>query len=105
MSIITDMKPIMLQGKVEIEMPSGSKKESWNDIKTIDVAIYLIDDMKNTQSVRYNESSNTGITFFKGIDKNINRLKDGDVIYTITKVNSKGRFTALLLKAIDINGR
>lgn len=102
MSIIADMKPMILQIKEEIEMPSGAKKEKWNDVKTIDVAIYLIDDMKNTQSVRYNESTNTGITFFKSIDKN-NRLKDDSVIYTITKVNNKGRFTTLLLKAIDID--
>ncbi|MDB1935269.1 hypothetical protein PMY12_18555 [Clostridium tertium] len=103
MSIIADMKPMILQIKEEIEMPSGAKKEKWNDVKTIDVAIYLIDDMKNTQSVRYNESTNTGITFFKNIDKNNNRLKDGSVIYTITKVNNKGRFTTLLLKGIDID--
>ncbi|MDC4242534.1 hypothetical protein NE398_20600 [Clostridium tertium] len=103
MSIITDMKPIILQRRKTMPTNSGAPKYEWEDDKAIDVAIYLIDDMKNTQSVRYNESTNTGITFFKNIDKNNNRLKDGSVIYTITKVNNKGRFTTLLLKAIDID--
>lgn len=104
MSVITDMKPIMLQVKKEIKGLSGAKKEQWVDDKTINVSIYLTDDMKNTKSVRYNQSTNTGLTFFKDIDKNNNRLREGNTIYTITKVNSKGRFTTLLLKAVDIDG-
>lgn len=104
MSIITDMKAIMLQVKKEIKGPSGAKREQWEDDKTIDAAIYLIDDMKNTQSTRYNQSTNTGITFYKDIDKNNNRLKDGETIYDITKVNTRGRFTTLLLKSVEIDG-
>lgn len=103
MSIIADMKPIILQERIRIPTNSGAPKYDWVDVKSIDIAIYLIDDMKNTQSTRYNESSHTGITFYKNIDKNNNRLKDGNVIYTITKVNNKGRFTTLLLKVIDID--
>ena len=101
MSIVTDMKPIMIQGKVKIKSPSGAIKEEWKDIKNIDIALYQTNDMKNTQSVRYNESTNTGLTFYKDIDKDNNRFRDGNTIYTITKVNPKGRFTTLLLKVVE----
>ncbi len=103
MSVVTDMKPIMLQGKVKVESPSGAIRYEWQDVKSIDVVLYLTDDMKYTQSIKYNSSSHVGLTFFKDIDKNSNRLKLGDTIYDITKVNSKGRFTTLLLKVVDTN--
>lgn len=104
MSIISDMKPIMLQFKATVKKPSGAIIEEWKDVKIIDVAIYLTNDMKNTQSVRYKESTHTGITFYKGLDKNISRFKDGNTIYTITKLNERGRFTSLLLKVVDTDG-
>jgi len=103
-SVITDMKPIILQEKVKIESPSGAIKDGWQDVKSIDVALYLTDDMKYTQSVRYNESSHIGLTFYKDIDKNKNRLRLDNIIYTITKANPKGRYTTLLLKVVDTNG-
>lgn len=103
MSVITDMKPITLQEKVKIKSPSGAIKEDWKDIKIIDLALYLTDDMRYTQSVRYNESTHTGITFYKGLDKHINRFKEGSTIYSITKLNERGRFTNLLLKVVDTN--
>lgn len=103
MSVITDMKPIILQEKGESNSPSGAEKEEWKDIKTIDLALYLTNDMKYTQSVRYNESTHTGITFYKGLDKHTNRFKDGSTIYTITKLNERGRLTTLLLKVVDTN--
>lgn len=103
MSVITDMKPIILQEKVKSKSPSGATKEDWRDIKTIDLALYLTDDMRYTQSVRYNESSHTGLTFYKDIDKSNNRLRLGNTIYTITKVNPKSRLTTLLLKVLDTN--
>jgi len=97
------MKPIILQEKGESNSPSGAIKEEWKDIKTIDVALYLTDDMKYTQSLRYNESSHIGLTFFKDIDKNENRLRLGNITYTITKVNPKSKLTTLLLKVVDTN--
>lgn len=103
MSVITDMKPIVLQEKVKIISPSGATKEEWQDAKSIDVALYLTNDMKYTQSVRYNESTHTGVTFYKGLDKHINRFKDGSTIYTITKLNERRRLTTLLLKVVDTN--
>ena len=104
MSIVTDMKPIMLQVKEKVKKPSGAIVETWRDLKTIDLALYLTNDMKYTQSVRYNESTHTGLTFYKGLDKHTNRFKDADTIYTITKVNERGRLTGLLLKVVETDG-
>ncbi|MCI6276263.1 MAG: phage head-tail adapter protein [Clostridium sp.] len=101
MSIVADMKPIILQVKEKIKKPSGAIVEAWQDVKTIDLALYLTNDMKYTQSVRYNESTHTGITFYKGLDKHRNRFKDRDTIYTITKLNERGRLTSLLLKVVE----
>ena len=101
MSIIADMKPITIQKKVKVESPSGAIKEDWADVVSVGMALYLTDDMKYTQSVRYNESTHVGLTFNKDIDKNKHRLRDGDTIYTITKINTKGRLTSLLLKVVD----
>ncbi|WP_195264087.1 hypothetical protein [Clostridium sp. 1001275B_160808_H3] len=99
-----NMKPIILQERKRIPTNSGAPRYDWIDIKVINVAIYLTNDMKNTQSVRYNESTNTALTFYKEIDKNNNRFKDGETIYNIIKVNHKGRFTTMLLKVIEIDG-
>ncbi|MDM8312904.1 MAG: hypothetical protein DBY38_02330 [Clostridium cadaveris] len=103
MSIVANMKPIILQVKEKIKKPSGATIEAWKDIKSIDIALYLTNDMKYTQSVRYNESTHTGITFYKGLNKHTNRFRDGDTIYAITKVNERGRLTSLLLKVVETN--
>ncbi|MEG2412628.1 MAG: hypothetical protein RSA29_17720 [Clostridium sp.] len=103
MSIVADMKPLMLQVKTEIKTPSGACKETWLDVKNIDVALYLTNDMKYTQSIKYNSSSHIGLTFYRDIDKNKNRFKHENIIYDIIKVNPKGRLTTLLLKVVDTN--
>lgn len=103
MSIVANMKPIILQVKEKIKKTSGATIEAWKDIKSIDIALYLTNDMKYTQSVRYNESTHTGITFYKGLNKHTNRFRDGDTIYAITKVNERGRLTSLLLKVVETN--
>ena len=103
MSFISDMKSVMLQVRAKVKKPSGATVETWQNVQNIDVAIYTTDDMKVTQSVRYNQSSNVGITFYKAIDKDKNRLVDGTTIYTITKVNPRGRLVSLLLKVVDTN--
>ncbi|MEG1256897.1 hypothetical protein [Clostridium sp.] len=100
-----DMKPIMLQKKEEIKTPSGATKEKWVDVGSIDVAIYKTNDYRNTQSVRYNESTHTGLTRCKDIKEGVNRLVNGEVVYDLTSANSKGRLTTLLLKVVDTNAR
>lgn len=103
MSVVTDMRPIMLQVKTKVKTPTGAIKEEWQDVKNVDVALYSTDDMKYTQSIKYNSSSHVGLTFYNDIDKNNHRMKLGDTIYNITKANPKGRFTTLLLKVVEID--
>ncbi|MGL4730330.1 MAG: hypothetical protein ACRCW0_01945 [Clostridium sp.] len=103
MSINANMKPIMLQKKEKTKAPSGANKETWVDVGNIDVAIYKTNDYRNTQSVRYNESTHTGLTHCKDIKEGVNRLVDGEVVYSLTSANPKGRLTTLLLKVVDTN--
>lgn len=101
MSINREMKSVMLQESTPGASLTGAKKKVWVDKGMIDVAIYKTSDILNTQSVRYNESSHTGLTWEKGIKENMHRLKDGDIIYNITSADGKGRLTTLLLKVVD----
>ncbi|NFA43976.1 phage head-tail adapter protein [Clostridium botulinum] len=103
MSINSNMKPIMLQKKGKVKSPTGAPKEQWVDVKTINVAIFKTNDMLNTNSTKYNESSHTGLTFYKDIKEGINRLVKDNVIYNITSANSQGRLNNLLLKVVDTN--
>lgn len=104
MSINADMNPMALQIKEKIPTNSGAPKCDWVGKNIISVAIYKTNDMKNTQSVLYNESSHTGLTTYKDIKEGINRLVDSKgVIYDIKSANPKGRLTTLLLKVVDTN--
>lgn len=99
-----DKKEMLLQAKVKEEMPSGAEKFVWEDVKAIEVAVYKNNDTINTQSVRYNESTHTGITDYKDIQEDKNRLIDSnDIVYEITSANTKARLTTLLLKVVDTN--
>lgn len=104
-SINRDMKPILLETKVKKRTSSGATKEVWDTDNpiTIQVAIYDIDDRINTQSVRFNDSSHSGITRYKDIKEGINRLRKGDTVYNILSAKTKGRLTQLYLKVVDSN--
>lgn len=102
MSINSNMKAVTLQLKTKIEGKSGAIKETWKDVEEIYVSIYKNSDNISTQSVRYNLSTHTGLTFYKNIKEGINRLVDSSgVIYDITSANSQGRLNNLLLKVVD----
>jgi hypothetical protein len=104
MSINSNMQAVKLQEKKKVDTKSGAKKYDWVDKETIYVSIYKTNDMINTQSVRYNESTHTGLTFYKNIKEGINRLLDNNgVIYEIKGANPQGRLTNLLLKVVDTN--
>ena len=104
MSINSNMKAVTLQVKTKIEGKSGAVKEGWQDVDTIYVSIYKNSDNISTQSVRYNLSTHTGLTFYKNIKEGINRLVDSDgIIYNITGANGKSRLNRLLLKVVDVN--
>ncbi|MCW6112415.1 phage head completion protein [Clostridium sporogenes] len=103
-SINRDMNPILLETKVKTRTPSGATKEEWKESNTIEVAIYDIDDRINTQSVKFNDSSHTGLTRHKkDIKEGINRLRKGDTVYNILSAKTKGRLTQLYLKVVDTN--
>ncbi|MBE6058236.1 hypothetical protein [Clostridium sp.] len=102
-SINRDMEPILLETKIKTRTPSGATKEEWKESNTIEVAIYDIDDRINTQSVKFNDSSHTGLTRHKDIKEGINRLRKGDTVYNILSAKTKGRLTQLYLKVVDTN--
>lgn len=103
MSINSNMKAMMLQVKKKIPSLSGATKYEWSNEALIYVSIFKKNNMINTQSVKYNESTHSGLTFYKGIKPGINRLLDKDIIYEIKEVNNNGRITNLLLKVVDTN--
>lgn len=103
MSINSEMKKVKLQLKEKIESPSGAEKFIWKDVKDTLVAIYKTNDTLNTQSIRYNSSSHTGLTFNKEIKEGINRLIDNDIVYEVISANPKGRFNTLLLRVVETN--
>lgn len=98
-----DMIPCVLEKKEKVKQPSGASKEVWVVDKEIYIAIYDIDDRINTQSVRFNNSTHTGLTAEKSIREGINRLNGKGTIYTIEGCKLKGRLTQLLLKKVDTN--
>ncbi|MCW6061609.1 hypothetical protein [Clostridium sporogenes] len=97
------MKPILLETKIKTRTPSGATKEEWKESNIIQVAIYDIDDRINTQSVRFNDSSHTGLTRDKDIKEGVNRLRKDDTVYNILSAKVKGRLTQLYLKVVDSN--
>lgn len=102
MSINQKMVECVLQRRIKTESLTGGDIVKWVDREFIDVAIYKTNDTLNTQSVRYNESTHTGITREKEIQEHECRLKGIDgTIYNITSANTVGRMTTLLLKAVD----
>lgn len=104
MGINSNMKAMTLQIKKKNEGKSGAVKEEWQDMCIIYVSIYKNSDMISIQSVKYNLSTHTGLTFYKNIKEGINRLVDNDgVTYDITSANGQGRLNNLLLKVVDTN--
>ncbi|MEG0180952.1 MAG: hypothetical protein RSA01_00525 [Clostridium sp.] len=101
MAINREMEPCILEVKEETRTPSKAVKEAWKEVSSIEVAIYENDDRINTQSVRFNSSSHTGLTYCKDIKEGRNRLRKGEIIYNILSCKTKGRLTTLLLKVVD----
>lgn len=102
MSIASNMKKYMLQVKTTEKTSSGLKKEVWKDVQNIDVSILKKSSTLNTQSVKYNDSTHVGITFYQNIKEGLNRLVDGDRVLSIIDV-TQGRKKVLLLKEVDKN--
>lgn len=103
MSINAEMKPYIIQNKIKIRSQSGAESTSWNCGRPIHVVIKKTNDLLNTQSARYNESTHTGLTRCKYIKAYTNRLLEIETgsIYEILSVANDGRITNLLLKKVE----
>ena len=100
MSINRDMRKYVLQVNIPTKSPSGAKKPNWTDVEEIDVAVYKKNDFKMSTSERYMTSSHTGLTYFRDIQADRNRLVKDGVAYEITDCNPDGRLVNLLLKVV-----
>lgn len=101
MSIYTDMITVTLQSNEPIEGKTGALKENWVFVENIDIAIYKNDSFKSSNSVKYEQSTHSGITFYKGFEEGKEyQLLIGMSKYEVTDFNMTGRFSALLLKHI-----
>ena len=99
MSVFTDMSPALLQVSDKMKGSSGALKDVWVDVGKLDIAIYDNDAFKSTQSVKYEQSTHTGCTYFKELDHGKGyRIVQGMYIYVVTSFNTSGRITTLLLK-------
>lgn len=99
------MKQVTLQVKEKVPSLTGAPKYVWTDSNTLYISLYETNDMLVTQSVHYHESTHVGLTFYKGIKDSINRLVDEDgVVYDVTRANSRGRLSSLLLKEVRTSG-
>lgn len=107
MIINRNMDKYTLQVKTRIQSTSGAWKDSWNDVKDIDVAIYPANyNILVTNNQKYAESTNTGLTTEKNIVEINNRLYDEPTktVYEITFVNPIGKYTQLYLKKVVFSG-
>lgn len=101
MSINTDMKSYLLQKNEPIRTESGANRDHWVAVERIDVAVYKKNDLRTTTSIAYTDSTNTGLTWYKGFVKAVKyRLVLGKDIFDIMDSNADSRLTNLLLKAV-----
>lgn len=100
MSINRDMRPAVLLHKTTERTSSGALRENWEETKIIRVALYKTSEVSTTSNARYLESTHTGLTYTKEIEPEVDRLLQNGKIYRITSVDTHGRLTNLLLKAV-----
>ena len=98
MSVFTDFVPAILQINIQEQGLSGAPKKTWIDVSEIEVSIYDNDAFKSSQSVKYEQSTHNGCTFYKNLVPGKEyRLIVGMDNYEITSFNTSGRFTTLLM--------
>lgn len=105
MSIISDMKPIMLQKKkVEESKVTGELIERWVDVDEIHCSIYRINKTKYIQDVKYNISTYVGYTYTFCNEDNRLYDKEDNKLYSIIPGDVIRGMITLELEVIDING-
>lgn len=103
MSINSKMEDYMVETLVKVRTASGSDRREWTPSRPIKVSIFKINEQRQTLSLKYSESTHTGLTQCKYIKANTNRLintKTG-AIYNILSAANDGRMTNLLLALVE----
>lgn len=102
MSVYTDMVPAELAVNIPIKGKSGVKKDNFEKITDIQVAVYKNDSFKTTQNEKYKQSTHNALTFCKDFEENKEyKLRIGTTEMEVVYFNLTGRYTTLLLKEID----
>lgn len=103
MSINANMKSYMVETLVKIRTASGADRREWTPSRPIKVSIVKTNELRQTQSLKYSESTHTGLTYCRYIKANTNRLKSIETgeIYEILSCANDGRLTNLILKSVD----
>lgn len=101
MSFYTDMKQCALMVNKPKTGLSGAQKDDYVFLDNVDATIYKNNAFKNVSTVKYQESTHNGLTYFKDFeDGKEYQLITGNVKYQVLDFNTTGRQTTLLLKRI-----
>lgn len=77
--------------------------ESWEEIQTIDVVVSSKLYSNVTNDIVYRIYADTAITKFKAFENDATyKIANTDNEYEITSINTKGRYTQLLLQKVDV---
>ncbi|MFX0547915.1 hypothetical protein ACOAKC_01140 [Hathewaya histolytica] len=101
MSIRRNFKKVaLLELKKIQQQPSGAWKKEWIEVKKISVGIFPLTGVYlSSSNVKFVDSTNTGLTTYRGLKEGLHRLNDGSE-YEIQWVNETGRLTQLVLKKV-----
>jgi len=105
MSINRNMNLMMLQVNNKSKSSSGQKIDNWSNVKEIEVAIYPASyTILTSANVKYADSTNTGLSTYKDIEAEKNRIVNGSDVYEVAFSNQIGKYTQLFLKKVIYNG-
>lgn len=98
MSLMTNFKEATLMTFKSVSTPSGATKKTWQEEKTIKIAIHKVDEFYNPQGFKHSEVTHIGLTFERNIQARKNRILINNVQYEILNVDNSHRLTHLTLK-------
>ena len=102
--IKTKFKEATLMTFKSVSTPSGATKKTWQEEKTIKIAIHKVDEFYNPQGFKHSEVTHIGLTFERNIQARKNRITLNNVQYEILNVDNSHRLTHLTLKEY-VNGQ
>lgn len=104
MSLMTNFKEATLMTFKSVPTPSGATKKTWQEEKTIKIAIHKVDEFYNPQGFKHSEVTHIGLTFERNIQARKNRVLINNIQYEILNVDNSHRLTHLTLKEY-VNGQ